>query len=137
MNDLEKQQLDHILRPDLPWRVADTTECGRSIQDVKSTINRDQFFARLKKHGQARTAFTVCMTCAQTSNRWRTFIQDPVDAMRREVYGGRTEPQLHAELRAMAALVAEHRDEFDGFIRGLQATTSLADHRAQQRLKRS
>lgn len=127
------ERRDHILRPPLPWRESRTSECGRSADDLRSTITRDQFIARLKTLGQQRTAFTVCMTCATTSNRWQTFEVDPVDAIRREVYGGRTEEGFANELRALAALMTAHPEEFHGYLYGLDRTTSLAEARRRKR----
>lgn len=126
---------DHVRRPELPWRASTLTECGKAITDVKAWIERDELAARVKKHGQARTAFTVCMTCWHTAQRWPTFTQSPVQALRREVYNGyvRDEAQLAAELRGIAALVDKYRDEFDAFLAGLADTSSLEEHRRQRR----
>jgi hypothetical protein len=33
------------------------------------------------------------------------------------------------ELRAIAALIDAHRDEFDGYVAGLEATVSITNHR--------
>lgn len=127
-------QLDHVRRPDLPWRVATSTECGRDA-DTVPCISRDELLARLADFGQARTSLTTCMTCWQTSARWKTFDQDPVDALRREVYAGRMgeEERFGAELRALAALHAAHREEFDEFLAGLAETVSMAELRARRR----
>jgi len=128
---------DHVLRPPLPWRASQLTECGRDAADVASVIGRDQLADRLKRLGRQRTAFTVCMTCATTAQRWSTFEQDPVDALRREVYGGsRTLDSLAAELRALAALAQAHPDEFEGFLAGLAETASLAEARRKRRMSR-
>jgi hypothetical protein len=124
--------LDHVRRPDLPWRAATRTECGKPIADVKQIIDRDELLARLQSHGKARTSMTVCMTCWQTAARWETFEQDPVAAMAREVYGGRRDPQFAMDLRALAALAVAHRDEFDEYVAGLATTASLAARRAQR-----
>lgn len=112
---------DHVRRPDLPWRVSRLTECGRDVNDVKALITRDELLARLRKDGRVRVAFTVCMTCWQTATRWKTFAQDPVDAIRREVYLPREglEEQLRIELRGLAALADKYHDEFKDFVTGL------------------
>lgn len=125
--------LDHVLRPDLPWRKADAVECGRSVGDVKAYITRDELRARFKRDGRTRTVMTVCVTCLQTANRWKTFDEDPVDAMRREVYGRLAEEQLSSELRALGALATAYREDFDAYIAGLNQTTSLADRRIKRR----
>lgn len=134
-DELTIERRDHVLRPPLPWRPSATTECGRAAADVAAVITRDQLSARIKTLGKQRTAFTVCMTCATTAGRWSTFEENPVDCLRREVYGGRTEDGFADELRALAALVQAHRDEFDGFLSDLGKTTSLADARRKARLK--
>lgn len=133
IEDLKDRPLDHIMRPDLPWRVAVTTECGKAAKNVKSVIGREAFNERLKKYGRQRTAFTVCMTCAATANRWADFRLNPVDALRREVYGGRTEDQFEDELRAIAALVEAHREEFDQYLSGLKQTVQLLDRAGRRR----
>lgn len=124
---------DHIVRANLPWRERPLTECGRFTEDVKTTITRDAFLARLAKLGKQRTAFTICMTCATNVHRWpSTFTQNPVEAMRREVWAHKTEDQLTAELRAIAELIAAHPDEFYGYLTGLDSTIDLAQARRKK-----
>lgn len=126
---------DHVRRPDLPWRTANLTECGRPVGDVKSFITRDELDARLRKDGRARVAFSVCMTCWQTATRWKTFNQDPVEAIRREVYLPRegTEDLLRVELRGLAALADKYRDEFDEFVKGMSETARFERRRKGHR----
>lgn len=128
--------LDHVRRADLPWRVADLTECGRRVTDVAQLITRDELAARLARHGRKRSAMLTCMTCFETAGRYRAFAVDPVDALRREVNDYRQDERLTAELRALAALVQAHREEFDGFVTGLGETVSLAAARAGRRGRR-
>lgn len=123
---------DHVLRPDLPWRTSTLTECGKVAADVKSCIDREALLARIRHDGVRRAAYSTCMTCLETARRWPDWGQDPVEALRREFHGGRADPRMHDELRALAALVAAHRDEFDGYLAGLAETVSLADRRARQ-----
>lgn len=125
--------LDHVRRPDLPWRPATLTECGKPAADVKQVISRDELIARLRSFGKARTSLTTCMTCWQTAARWKSFAEDPVDAMRREVYGSRGDALLAADLRALAALAQAHRDEFEAYVNGLAETASLAARRQARR----
>jgi hypothetical protein len=120
--------LDHVRRPDLPWRQALLTECGKPIAEMAQTISRDELIARLRSWGKARTSMSTCMTCWQTAARWKTFAEDPVDALRREVHTFRrseVEAALAADLRALAALAQAHRDEFEGYLAGLAETASL------------
>jgi len=124
---------EHVRRPDLPWRVSTMTECGKPTNDVKAVIGRDDLLAKLKRDGVQRAAYTTCMTCLNTARQWPEWGQDPVKALSREFFSA-TDPRLKDELRALAALVAEHREEFDGYVRGLTETVSLdAARRARRR----
>lgn len=116
---------EHVRRPDLPWRTSTMTECGRPTNDVGVVIDRDALIAKIKRDGVQRAAYTTCMTCMETARRWPLWSEDPVRALSREFYGGRADPRFVGELRALAALVEEHRDEFDGYVEGLAETVSL------------
>lgn len=135
------EPIDHVRRPDLPWRVSTLTECGRLVAEVAS-ISRDEFVSRVRAQGQQRSAMTTCMTCWSTANRWPSWDQDPVGAIGRECagVGYTTESARHEvfrrELRALAALLAAHRDEFDGYLAGLDATVDLAQARRARRTTR-
>lgn len=115
-----KEPVDHILRPRLPWRSPSDpaiTECGYDATKVK-TLTRDEFFARLKDLGQQRSALMTCMTCSDTAKRWPTWEVDPRKALEREInwecgWRNRNEgKRLLDELRAIAALIAVHEDEY-------------------------
>ncbi len=113
-----KEPVDHILRPQLPWRSdAGITECGYDASKVK-TLSRKEFLARLKDFGQRRTAMLTCMTCSNTATRWGTWPDDPRKALEREIQGEcawrRRDPgfRLQYELHAVAALIQNHQDEF-------------------------
>jgi hypothetical protein len=129
----EKLPIEHILRPDLPWRVSDFTECGKPAEKVAATITRDVAVEKIRRLGKQRAAFTTCMTCWSTVDNWPTFEADPVKALERETHSYRRHPRFADELRALAALVREHRDEFDGYMSGIGETVSLADRRKQRR----
>jgi hypothetical protein len=61
-----KEPVDHILRPNLPWRSPDEgaiTECGYDASKVK-TLTRAEFFKGQKDLGERRTAMLTCMTCS-------------------------------------------------------------------------
>lgn len=133
------EPLDHVLRPDLPWRTdAPRTECGLDATSYP-TITRDDLRARAKKLGQTRTYMVTCVTCLHTSQRWPTWDEDPVGALGRETNRPRSNPrsgnnpEFAAELYAIAALIEAHRDEFDEFLTGLADTASLSDARARKR----
>ena len=113
-----KEPVDHILRPQLPWRTdAGITECGLDASKA-STLTREQFLQRLKDMGQQRTALLTCMTCSDTAKRWGTWGDDPRKALEREIAwetawrrsdrGAR----LRDELFAIEALIDAHPDEF-------------------------
>lgn len=121
-----KEPVDHILRPQLPWRTdAPMTECGYDASKV-STLTREQYASRLKELGQQRTAMLTCMTCTGTCERWQNWESDPRRALGREIewetggYGYRRDNKrglrLHDELLAIAALIAEHREAFDAMV---------------------
>lgn len=126
--------LDHVRRPDLPWRASTTTECGRDSSEVKS-ISRDDLIARLRDWGSQRTSLHTCMTCWTTANNYQTFDQNPGQAMAREVRYGESGPQITAELRALAALAVKYKDEFDEFVAGLGEAANLAERRRQRRMQ--
>lgn len=124
-----KEPVDHIIRPQLPWRLNgenSIVECGHDAEKVKS-ITREEFLKRLKDFGQQRTAMLTCMTCIDTARRWGTWNDDPRVGLQREIeweHGGaywrspRTDrgQRLKDELLAIAALIEAHREEFDAFI---------------------
>ncbi len=117
-----KEPVDHIARPQLPWRTdAGITECGFNAAKVK-TLTRIEFFARLKDMGQRRTAMLTCMTCSDTARRWGTWDDDPRKALEREITwesGWRRSDRgerLRDELIAIAALIEDHHDEFEAHI---------------------
>lgn len=117
-----KEPVDHILRPQLPWRSdAGITECGYDASKVK-TLTRIEFFSRLKDLGKRRTAMLTCITCADTAERWGTWEDDPRKALEREIQwecGWRRADRgvrLRDELFAIAALVDAHGDEFGSLI---------------------
>jgi len=121
-----KEPVDHIIRPQLPWRtVGAITECGLDASKVK-TLTREEFTARLKDYGQQRTAMMTCMTCSDTARRFGTWEDDPRHALHREIewetrgarYWSRDERgvRLRDELNSIAALIEAHREEFDANI---------------------
>jgi hypothetical protein len=123
---------DHIRRPDLPWRQSRITECGRPIDDVNGWVDRPAAVARIHREGVQRAALFLCMTCLNTARNHPEWDENPVKALAREFYGA-TDPGLHDELLALGALVAAHREEFDGYLKGLTETVSLAAARRARR----
>jgi hypothetical protein len=115
---------------------------------------------RIRDVGKQRAAFTACVTCMDTAERHHRHAHyargdgggSGVEALGREIEalryvyppsnptgerGARAtalwarRQRLEAELEAIAALVAEHRDEFDGYLAGRDQAVSLAARRAQ------
>lgn len=132
-------QLDHLVRHLPPWRAPEdaVTECGRPVTDVQSTAAAAEIQARIKRVGQARAAFTVCMTCADRLRYAIPWDEDPVSVLAKDIrrvgefynrYVPRADDKLvehrrhaeratlTAELRALAALAAAHPDEFHSYI---------------------
>jgi hypothetical protein len=143
-----KEPVDHVLRPQLPWRSCDSaiTECGYDASKVKA-ITRAELQARLKDMGEQRTAILTCMTCVETATRWVSWDQDPRQALDREIqweYRGRWSgndrgKRLYFELQAVAALVEAHRAEFDERmtrLEGLEAWQTTKADRQQERTRR-
>jgi len=140
-----KEPVDHILRPQLPWRTdAGITECGYDATKVK-TLTRDEFFARLKDLGQQRAAMLTCMTCSNTATRWGTWDDDPRAAFQREIewegYGHRSRwredrgERLKHELLAVAALIETHREEFDAHITNAEQRRAWLEKKAAHAAK--
>lgn len=129
------EHLDHVARPMLPWRVSHLTECGLSTSSLP-VIDVDTLIARIGRLGQRRTALGVCMTCWTTASHSKKWDIDPVSVMEREVRRHKPK-QLERELRAIAALINAHREEFDTAVAGLAGTPSLAEHRRNRRQGRT
>jgi hypothetical protein len=132
MND---EPLDHVLRPQLPWRDDLTTECGLSGDGDRRVITRAAFLRRLKDQGKQRSAMTTCMTCWQTAGRYKDWATSPSDVMARNVNGWdeTKKVRINSELRAIVALIEAHPEEFYGYLDGLESTSSLADARLARR----
>jgi hypothetical protein len=153
MTDTEKVgPVDHITRGVLPWRTgADQTQCGKPVTSlVGRLVTREEAMARIKRIGQQRAAFTLCMTCASTSDRHSRYLEmdDAVAAVARHVSaasrawppdGRRSTAEweerqrLNVEFEAISALISAHRDEFAEYLFGREQTVSLADRRRQRR----
>ena len=146
--------MEHVQRPQPPWRAARLlTECGRPT-DGMTVISREQLITKVKRQGQKRAAFTTCMVCwdkCRTNHAWDV---DPVGCLMREAaryewisrrvaYGnydagdpGEKAPsavRFRNELLAIAALIEAHQDEFDDLCEGLAATGDLTARRRARR----
>lgn len=135
-----KEPVDHILRPQLPWRTAQAvTECGYDASKV-TTLTRDEYFARRKDLGQQRCAMMTCMTCATTAENHATWEEDPRAALQREIvwerpgwryHKDRNGARLRDELLAIAALIEAHRDEFDAHVMATEQRRDWLDKKAE------
>lgn len=131
-----KEPVDHILRPQLPWRSGPgMTECGFDASKVK-TLSRAEFSERLKDYGQQRTALLTCMTCSDTARRHGAWDDDPREAIHREIEWESKwrrkdrGHQMHDELLAIAKLIETHRKEFDNLVEAVRARRDWNEKKA-------
>jgi hypothetical protein len=135
------QPLDHVLRPQPPWRRSQhVTECGKPAEG-RRVISRDEFLAKVRRQGQQRSAMSTCMTCWRTARDNPSWDENPVASLLRETrrfeWAARGRfaraDQFRDELLAIAELVERHRDEFDAILASLGDTVRLADARQRRR----
>ena len=135
------EPLEHVYRSLPPWRVESEakTECGKRALDVAKTITFDQLVSKVKAQGQQRASMSTCMTCWGRCDTRQPHSWDvcPSEILRRDAdnyhgWGDHRDTLLDKELRAVWATVAAHKDEFDGYLAGLDQTVSLADRRAKK-----
>ena len=136
------KDVTHIERPTLPWRTGEKlTECGLP-SERHPTWTRDEVRRQAKELGQTRMHMVTCITCLQTFQRHASWDTDPCGAVAREVasaWRGGHDPRtelMRTELRAVAILISAHQDEFEGIVKSLAETASLADARAAAALRR-
>ena len=142
MNDdiTRSTALTHIARPPLPWRDSGKTVCGQPISQYADgrVVGLADAHAMQRRLGKQRFALAICMTCAHNVGRWASWDNDPIARMEREVSGGafgKRDPILEHELRAIAALIAAHPDEFSDLVSSYAdgGVVSLAAHRKERR----
>lgn len=117
------ETLNHIKRVELPWRSSEdlvVTECGLDSTNV-TAMDRNDFFEKLKDYGQQRMALLTCMTCFQTTRQYKTWLEDPRDALQRELLWENPRipkrgDRLKTELIAIGKLIAAHQEEFQTYI---------------------
>lgn len=130
----EEMPLEHVLRPMLPWREEQLTECGK--QPNEHAITRDVFIVKVNKQGKKRAAMTTCMTCFETAQRWPDWNTNPVAVVAREVrnvtyWGHQDESPLRDELRAIALLIEAHPEEFADTLAALKSAVPFGKRRAR------
>lgn len=104
-------------------------------------MTRDEAVAAFKRLGQVRFGLVTCMTCMDRANvRYRAEVDGGVLAVlgreiQRVSYSRHTEERdrLLTELTAITALIEAHRDEFDAYLDGVAASSSLDDARRKKR----
>lgn len=136
-----KDPLDHILRPQLPWRDGEAaiTECGYDGTKVK-TITRAEFAQRLKDYGKQRTAMMTCMTCSDTARNYGAWDDDPRKAVQREIEWecrwrstNKHGVRLRDELLAAAELIEQHRADFDAKVQAISQRREWNEKKAAMR----
>lgn len=127
--------LEHVARPLIPWSTRPgRTECGRQVNDVAAVVDLARFVAKLNRQGKTRAAMTTCMTCwTRLQYGAHSWDKSPVEVLDRDLGRYDERDVITVELRALAALVEAHRDEYDDLIGGLQDTTDLAQRRRDKR----
>jgi hypothetical protein len=132
------ERKEHIIRAPLPWRDEDAmTECGLDARDALA-VSREAMERKVHEQGQARAAFTSCMTCWQAvrDNRWAE------DRMGRSAsvllrhlqraHNPEEAKRMRRELEALVLLVRAHRDEFDTIVRDATEAVDLGERRRQR-----
>lgn len=139
----EQKFLNHIARTSLPWRAAERTVCGRSLDEMADgvVLTLGDARAKEKRLGRQRFAMVICMTCVHNVRGWVEWDHDPVARFGRELgngFGSDRSKELEAELRAIAALIAEHREQFDDMVAALlsPAVVAISDHRIARKGRR-
>lgn len=130
-------QIEHVERPPLPWRNDGLTECGLTAGN-HPTITREALVAKVKHEGKTRAFYTTCQTCLETTQRHPTWEEDPVGRYQRELTLWRRDEKYERarrELKAIAMLIAAHREEFERTLAALDEATDLAEHRRKRRAR--
>ncbi len=136
--------LDHLPRVMPPWDTGPAlTECGRVVGDVQSVSTREAVQAKIAREGKRRASFSTCMSCAETSGRYRPWGVNAAGIVERWCRGAwrhehaPTEggSRQQRELMAVGMLLAEHREEFERLVESLGQTTDLSAARRRARVR--
>ena len=134
------KDITHIERSPLPWRPERATECGLDATR-HPTWTRDDAKSKRKEMGRQRFSLFCCMTCLSTMERHSTWEEDPASCLVRHAqpmalsrWGRRGETKEEVrrfadELRAIAALIERHREEFDALVGDYGDVVNLMDAR--------
>ncbi len=104
---------------------------------MSSVITYDDARARVAREGQVRAAYTLCMTCVERSQsyrssyakEWHSWEAATLSFLARDLTGHQTD-LANRELHALAALAAAHQEEFVAL---LSAGNDLAERRAKKK----
>jgi hypothetical protein len=139
--------LRHLQRMAPPWSSQRRTVCGRALDDVGLWVTWDEAAALARKHGRARFAFLMCEVCVSMSTyraeRASLWEEEPAQVVadwaaragsRGSVRSRRTADadRIRDELRALALLVAAHREEFDALVEAA-GSDELRERRQERR----
>lgn len=139
----KRPQVHHIRRARLPWRPlgADRTECGLQSEG-RDVVDLTEAAKLVQTVGKTRARDQLCITCFETAANHEDWQDNPAAVVAREcgAYGGRfgrgEDRPINDELRAIAALIAAHREEFDALVADHRATVSLDGARLAKRRRR-
>lgn len=116
---MSDQPLKHLPLEVPPWSRLELTVCGRMRDDVAAMTTVDEATARIKRDGKQRAYASLCMTCIGRvhSLTWETNPQETTFywVQKADSYHGAKNPIRNlvlAELKALAALVRAHPDEW-------------------------
>lgn len=136
----KRPHIHHITRDRLPWRPAsaDRTECGLQAAG-RDVVDLAEAAKLVQTVGKTRAREQLCITCFETAPNKEDWENNPAAVMARECgseagrYGRGEDRPMNNELRAIAALIAAHPDEFDALVADHQATVSLDGARLAKR----
>ena len=110
------EPLKHIARPRVPWSDRALTFCGKHPNEFKSVVTAQQAKSDYSKMGRQRASLFYCMTCSNQATT-ATFETDPLRVVEiwwsRMNRWGRNKDDGRREVEAIAALIENHRAEFE------------------------
>ena len=127
-----KEKVTHVLRPPIPWRVHESTLCGRAYGDYADATDLDGALALVKELGIQRASFQLCMTCMDRIRFGgvETFEKSPIVRLSAEG-GAASRSAIEIDLRALADLAALYPEEF-AELRAKRAGILLLKKRRQE-----
>lgn len=143
----QAEVLQHISRPDLPWRRATLTRCGREIAELAAdrVVTVDEARKKVDRLGKTRAVMFLCMTCIDRWHAWPEWDESPAGLIgrysegaswaRRNEDGESRFDGLNRELRALAILAQRYEPEFRELLSDQEsgALVALSEHRKGRR----